>query len=163
MRLYRWYHSGAITLDDPGRGSGSGSRIHPAEQAAIADLVAEVNALQARRARVDSGDLYRERLAHHLGGERPVELVAIHGVHFTGHRGQPRFFVLLHDRSDREGLWLLDDEAGSSWWRSTDELRSYVAELRDEIATDPDAAGKFGQEVEAYEALLAHLPERPAP
>lgn len=64
ITLSRWIAAGTITLDDPPTGSGHPARIHPAEAAAIQDLVHHYRDLRYHLETL--GDYYAQRLAHHL-------------------------------------------------------------------------------------------------
>lgn len=64
ITLSRWIAAGTITLDDPPTGSGHPARIHPAEAAAIHDLVDHYRDLRYHLETL--GDYYAQRLAHHL-------------------------------------------------------------------------------------------------
>lgn len=72
-------------------------------------------------------------------------------IRFAGSRGQHRYFVALADSGDPGAWWILDDEAGSSWYRSIDELRTFVEELEQDAGAEPE---HFGEEVPAWRALL---------
>lgn len=80
-----------------------------------------------------------------------IEHVSAPGILFTGSHGQRRYFVAIADSSDPGAWWILDDEAGASWYSSIDQLRTFVEELEEEAGAEPDL---FGEEVAAWRALL---------
>ena len=80
-----------------------------------------------------------------------IAVETVPAVRCTGTRGQHRYFVALADAGDRGAWWILDDEAGTSWYRSTAELRDFVEELEEDARLEPEL---FGEEVAAWRALL---------
>lgn len=61
-----WLRTGRYHLDTDATGSGHYRRVHPAEAAALADLVERIRLLERIRTEIDTGTYYTRRLHHHL-------------------------------------------------------------------------------------------------